>query len=127
MNSTIAARKRCLANKLRALKRRLRNGVFIPTFDPFHDFASLFLAFQINEIFSSNDINQIRTARRLMIEYVRTSLEFVNIHLQPDNDETQINMILRETDERIANVHNNNNIENTDRNEDGTNNDDVSI
>ena len=88
---------------------------------------SLFLAFQINEIFSSNDINQIRTARRLMIEYVRTSLEFVNIHLQPDNDETQINMILRETDERIANVHNNNNIENTDRNEDGTNNDDVSI
>lgn len=127
MNSTIAARKRCLANKLRALKRRLRNGVFIPTFDPLHDFASLFLAFQINEIFSSNDINEIRTARRLMIEYVRTSLEFVNIHLQPGNDETQINMILRETDERISNVHNNNNIENTDRNEDGKNNDDVSI
>ena len=130
MNSTIAARKRCLTNKLKALKRRLRNGMFIPGFDPLHDFASLFLAFQRNEIFRSNNVNEIRTARRLMIVYVRTSLEFVNIHLQPENDETQINMILRETDERIANVHNNNNIENTDQNDDslrGTDNDDVWI
>ena len=127
MNSTIAARKRCLTNKLKALKRRLRNGVFIQRFDPFHDFASLFLAFQRDELFSSNDVNEIRTARRLMIEYVRTSLKFVNIHLQSEHEETQINTILRETDERNANVNNNNNIENVDQNEDVTNNDDVWI
>ena len=127
MNSTIAARKRCLTNKLKALKRRLRNRIFIPGFDPLHDFASLFLAFQRNEIFSSNDENEIRTARRLLILYVKTSLDFVNIHLSPENDETQINMILRETDARIANVNNNNNIENTGQNDDGTDNDDVWI
>ena len=130
MNSTIAARKRCLKNKLKALKRRLRNGIFISGFDPLQDFASLFLAFQRDEVFNSNDVNEIRTARRLMIEYVRTSLKFVNIHLQSEHDETQINTILRETDERIANVHNNNNIENTDQNNDslrGAENDDVWI
>ena len=124
MNSTIAARKRCLTNKLKALKRRLRSGIFIPGFDPLHDFASLFLAFQRNEIFSSNDENEIRTARRLLILYVKTSLDFVNTHLQPENDETQINMILRETDARIANVNNNNNIIGQN---DGTDNDDVWI
>jgi hypothetical protein len=102
----------------------LRSGIFIPGFDPLHDFASLFLAFQRNEIFSSNDENEIRTARRLLILYVKTSLDFVNTHLQPENDETQINMILRETDARIANVNNNNNIIGQN---DGTDNDDVWI
>jgi len=88
ISTVVAARKRCLTNKLRALKQRLRNWIFIPEFDPFQDFASLFLAFQRDEIFCSNDVNEIHGARHLMINYVKTSIEFVDIHLEPEHDET---------------------------------------